>query len=309
MSNFSNIAVDTNFASSITDSETSKAVDSATGWPEAPFTLQCEDEVILVGTKSGTTFSNMERGFDGTTAAAHTTTPDVVHRGAARHIYGTDTWLDYLFQRPYDETVHTYDDEFDDATISGDWTSVTPAGTATWTEAGSRLHVKNFSQASNDVACQLKSLGSLTAPVTIDTVYTSAGEPGNNAMSGILFSTGTSTSSSGFGMLSYWSGNTDEDFHVFQPRSGTLTNFNGTHGVTSHMRFSGRIYNRVVWIATNSWAVMWSSDGVNWFETASNPISYTMTPTHFGLHATSWGASDPQSSAFEYFRVTESDLS
>jgi len=114
---FSNIAVDTNFASSITDAETSKAVDSATGWPAAPFNLQCEDEVIRVNTKSGTTFSDMTRGYDGTTAVAHTTTPTVSHVVVAEDIG--------LIRGPRLDRPDLSDaksDDFDGTALSSTWT-------------------------------------------------------------------------------------------------------------------------------------------------------------------------------------------
>ncbi len=114
MTNFSNIAEDTNFASSITDAETSKDVDSATGWPEAPFNFRVEDEVINVGTKSGVTFSDMTRGYDGTTAVAHTTTPTVKHVVIAEDVSSLrETYLDAVGAY---SVVHRYD--FDEA--SGD---------------------------------------------------------------------------------------------------------------------------------------------------------------------------------------------
>ncbi|MDX1409431.1 MAG: hypothetical protein R3330_14890, partial [Saprospiraceae bacterium] len=77
--NHSNTAVTTNLASGINDSVTSLTVDDATGYPNAPFHIRIESEVIYVGARAGTTFSSLIRGYDGTTAAAHTTTPDVDH--------------------------------------------------------------------------------------------------------------------------------------------------------------------------------------------------------------------------------------
>lgn len=56
----------------MTDVATTATIASATGWPSAPFTMEVNNEVILVGARAGTSLSSLTRGYDGTTAAAHT---------------------------------------------------------------------------------------------------------------------------------------------------------------------------------------------------------------------------------------------
>jgi len=74
--NYSNIAIQTTLQSSINPTDSSLQVASAVGWPSAPFILVLErdtgdEELVLVGNKSGTTFSSLTRGFGGTSGVAH----------------------------------------------------------------------------------------------------------------------------------------------------------------------------------------------------------------------------------------------
>lgn len=83
--NFSNIAVETTLNSGIGSGDSSLAVATATGWPAAPFALIIdeglpEEELILVGTKAGTTFGALTRGAGGTSASAH------VGGASAKHV-------------------------------------------------------------------------------------------------------------------------------------------------------------------------------------------------------------------------------
>lgn len=86
--NYSNVAEETTLASGITSGATTLSVASATGWPVAPFILVVEpgtanEELILVGSKSGTTFSSLTRGFGGTSAVAHNAGSDIQHVSVA----------------------------------------------------------------------------------------------------------------------------------------------------------------------------------------------------------------------------------
>jgi len=81
---FSNIAVSTTLSSGITAGATTLTVVSATGWPAAPFILVIEpdlanEELILVGAKSGEVFSSLTRGFGGTSGVAHNAADVIKH--------------------------------------------------------------------------------------------------------------------------------------------------------------------------------------------------------------------------------------
>lgn len=85
---YSNIAVETTLSIGIGAGDTTLTVDSASGWPAAPFTLiidegEAAEELIHVGTKVSTTFSILTRGFGGTNASAHTANASIKHVGVA----------------------------------------------------------------------------------------------------------------------------------------------------------------------------------------------------------------------------------
>lgn len=85
---FSNTAVATTLSVTISDADTSLTVNSSTGYPTVPFTIAVNagtsaEEIILVGAKSGTTFSSLTRGYDGSTARSHTSGATVKHVAAA----------------------------------------------------------------------------------------------------------------------------------------------------------------------------------------------------------------------------------
>jgi len=94
--NYSNIAVATTLSVTIVSGDTSLVVVSATGYPAAPFTIVIErttanEEVILVGAKSGTTFSSLTRAFDGTSAFGHAAGVPIELVGVAQDLRdGTD---------------------------------------------------------------------------------------------------------------------------------------------------------------------------------------------------------------------------
>lgn len=85
--NFSNGAVETQLAVSVTDSAVVMQMTSVTGWPAAPFTIvvdadEITEEVCLVTGLSGTT-ATVTRGFNGTSAVAHTAGAKVKHAAVA----------------------------------------------------------------------------------------------------------------------------------------------------------------------------------------------------------------------------------
>ena len=82
--NYSNIAVPTTLAAGIGSGDTSLTVNDATGWPAAPFILVIDagtanEELVLVGGKSGAIFSSLTRGYGGTSGVAHSGGDAVEH--------------------------------------------------------------------------------------------------------------------------------------------------------------------------------------------------------------------------------------
>src|SRR5258708_3739087 len=84
---FSGNAVKATLTSSITASDASLVLSSVSGWPTGaahPFVItiargQADEEKVLVGSRTGSTLNVSQRGFDGTTAVAHTAGVDVEH--------------------------------------------------------------------------------------------------------------------------------------------------------------------------------------------------------------------------------------
>jgi hypothetical protein len=96
--NYSNTAVSTTLDGAINSAVTSLVVADATGYPAVPFAIRIDaglatEEVILVGAKSSTTFSSLTRGYDGTSAAAHTSGAAVEHVLVAADLEETNAHL------------------------------------------------------------------------------------------------------------------------------------------------------------------------------------------------------------------------
>lgn len=90
---YSNIAVATTLSAGIGVGDASCAVVSATGYPTAPFAIVVDggtatEEVMLVTVVAGLTFT-ITRGYDGTTAAAHSAGATVIHAAIADDLRGT----------------------------------------------------------------------------------------------------------------------------------------------------------------------------------------------------------------------------
>jgi hypothetical protein len=84
----SNIAIDTTLVGGITSTDSALTVANSAGWPAYPFILCLEintanEELILVGNKSGAVFSSLVRGFGGSAAVSHNNGATVVHVAVA----------------------------------------------------------------------------------------------------------------------------------------------------------------------------------------------------------------------------------
>ena len=78
MRQFANRAT-TTLNGDITAGATSLTLASATGFPSAPFDLNIDGELMLVGARSGTSCTSVSRGQGGTSAAAHLNGATVRH--------------------------------------------------------------------------------------------------------------------------------------------------------------------------------------------------------------------------------------
>jgi len=85
---FANIATPTSLSGDVNDAATSFTVPTTEGYPDTPFVIAIDrgtvdEEVILVQSKTSTTFDDLVRGFDGTTAKAHGNGASIEHISAA----------------------------------------------------------------------------------------------------------------------------------------------------------------------------------------------------------------------------------
>jgi len=87
--NYSNIAADATLSASVTAIQTTMTISDDTGWPAAPFTMKIEDEVVLVGARTGTSLSSVTRGYDGTFGAIHASGTDCWPVAVALDFSGT----------------------------------------------------------------------------------------------------------------------------------------------------------------------------------------------------------------------------
>lgn len=292
--NFSNAAAATTLSSGITASSTSLVVTAAGNYPDAPFTVRLENEIVLVGAKSGTTFSSLTRGYDGTVATSHSGSTPVTHVAIAEDF--RHKWLDVIVT---DDAVTAYDDEFDGSSTAT-WNEVTPTGTASWTQARGVLSVIYDAQASADFAAYLTSIDGLSYPLYIITAVRSLGNATNYQMVGLAFSSGV-TSASTCTIIHY------QNTERVERRYGTWGALASAQTAYNLNQKTPWLFLRLDWTATNTFQGWISSDGVSW-TSLGVAYSQTLTPTHYGLAVSTWGIDHTFSpvATFDFFRVYNS---
>lgn len=304
MRNYANNVPATTLNGAVNDTTTAWVVADGTGYPAVPFTAKCESEIVLVTVKSGTNDVNwtVERGFDGSTAASHATSTAVTDAIVARDFSDIPA---HIWNLGYTTTPHTDDDEFNDGTITG-WTAVSGGGTIDWKEENGLLSALFEDQASEDICCQVKAMTPSAAAVTIETKLRLFGQGGANPMAGLVFANGALATSNAIAIMCYAPSTVSFRFDM---RSGTpqaMSTLVKSYATADYNR--APVYVRLIWAATNSWKAQWSINGVHWTDLNQGAQSSTLTPTHFGVHASSWSRTEESMADFEYFRVTESDL-
>lgn len=263
------------------------------------------------------------------------TEPTQRHNGDS--LSGDEVWLDLSVSPPlwkvYDETVPEWttigasgggggggltwgdpilagngpgggqDDEFDDDTVAGAWTTVAPTGTATLSESGDVMSLLLEGQSTSDLAAAVKAIsGTPSAPTTIEVALRWL-SLSLVVFSGLVFSNGTSaTSNAIFAGYVQSSGNPRIAF-----REGTFTNLaTETEIDTGPSSGDGAVWSpwlhmKMIWSAANTFQLEISPDGVSWLTFASR--TFSLTPTHYGIAGSTWGGNDQIITA-EYFRVS-----
>lgn len=219
----------------------------------------------------------------------------------------TPEWVEYLNQRMPGETAHVDDQFFHGPTHGG--TEVTASGSVTWQTRYGVLSGNPTNQSANDMAAVVWPLTSAAAPMTIETRGMILAKADANPMLGLLFANGTSTGDSISAVSLYMSNNAAVT--VLATFSGTYTTATVSN-VISDMDAAAPLipfYMRLVWTAANTWAWALSYDGLSWTDFNSSTFAVTLTPTHFGVWATSWAQPYPAPATFDYVRVYDADLS
>lgn len=293
---YSNQAPETQLNGAISASATSLTVVTSNGFPSAPFTIECEGEIMLVTDVAGLVFT-VQRAYDGSIPAA-------IHPDAStiKHVLTADD-----FDHQSREVIHsplwgTHDDEFDDSTNS--LTKVLPSGTATFTEAYG-VHSALFTgQSTNDVVGSVKSIATLGVSLGVQTSIR-AMAASNYVYAGPVFSSGSTTTDSVVWLHAIITSSGNISVAL---RSGTFTNVS-----TSHFSFAvspllaDRLHMRLNWVGVNQYRGWFSIDGVSWTDFGQGVfvILGINPPTRFGAGVSSWGTSGDKLAAFDYLRIIE----
>lgn len=91
----------------ITDTDTSMTVLDGSIFPDTPFAVTIEDEIIYVVAKSGNIFSSLLRGQEGTAAAAHAKGVSVENRMTAG-MYNALATQEEVDEHKADEMPHQF---------------------------------------------------------------------------------------------------------------------------------------------------------------------------------------------------------
>ena len=206
-------------------------------------------------------------------------------------------------------STHADDDEFNGAGLGG-WTEVDPSGTTTWTEQDGVASVKFSGQASGDLAGLIKAMTPTVAPVTIQTAIRHMDNTSSNTMIGLCFADGLTDTDDLLSIVSY----AGASAAIMEYRHGTFTAATtGTGGHTWESLHEWApapfLYLRLIWKTTNTFAYSVSPDGVSWTDFGGSDLTHALAPTHFGLIVSKYGQPGDPVASFEYFRVTETDLS
>lgn len=207
-------------------------------------------------------------------------------------------WADTV--TPAAAPAGTYDDEFDDATITG-WTQLDRAGhAATWTEANDVLSVLNPGA---DLAAETHSMVKaipLSVGDYIQTAVYGLSVNQNYPSVGLIMADGA-TYAAGQQVIARWDmadGNFGmEDWSGYNTRDA----IKGSVAVEAHQIPLAWCHLRLTYVSANTFRLEVSPDGVSWFQPFVDQ-TVTLTPTHAGVFSLGWQAAMPFVGGFHYFR-------
>lgn len=203
-----------------------------------------------------------------------------------------------------DDTPHASDDEFDGVTMAPDWIQVLGTGYTApqFTLGKSSLNMRRAGATGVDtdsnLCAYLKTISGSAGSCTIETAVRALVKDTNNSMLGLTMANGTDPTTSKVVAVGL----------QFTSSKTKLVTYTGTLDAltrNSLQLFDGmpndRIFIRLNWSATNTFIPTFSPNGVVWDALELPSLSYTMTPTHFGI-AYGWRTATEPIFSWEYFR-------
>lgn len=222
---------------------------------------------------------------------------------------GGDTWKEVV-AFPLITPPHAEDDEFRDGVVDSDFDQMDGAGAPTpvWTEDGDVISVSvDVGDAGGELHGLVKDIAGLAAGDYVETAVRVAGGAGADMGGGICFNDNDhvwgSTGVQVVGML-VWDRTSSFWMFLLGEWTGLATVPGATAFSASMAIQSPWVHLRLVYVASNSFRLDWSTDGVSWIE-AIPATAITLTPTGAGMVVGSPGVvlTTPMLAAFEYFRV------
>lgn len=203
-------------------------------------------------------------------------------------------------------SAETSVDEFNDSALDAAWVRVDGTGAvlanATWTEDGDALSVvSNGTDTTAVIHGMMRPLsgagGALVAGDAFITCLTLTGTA-SYAMGGLVLSDGVT-----FGVgkqiisLNYTSTSASQNNDVRQGANWTISASVGAIASSPGVP----TFVRLVMVSANVWRCDISPDGVSWIKGTAT-LAYTITPTHVGLHKTTWGTATKGITSYEFLR-------
>jgi hypothetical protein len=195
-------------------------------------------------------------------------------------------------------TATTNDDEFNESALDSAWVTVLPSGTQSLTVGADSLSVKVNSNGASTAACCIKPLNGFAIGNMIETAVRTLTIQ-NYIMAGPILTNGTTTSSSCVWLMPYWF----VDACHLSLRSGAINNISSSLFDFSFNIRDGLLYQRLKWVAANSFQAFFSTDGVQWTDFGQGAKAITLTPTNMGFGTSTWGGTNDSLASYEYFRV------
>lgn len=198
---------------------------------------------------------------------------------------------------------HPDGDEFNDGVLDPAWTSVVPSGTMVVDEGADVLSVKVKGQTGEHAACLLKALPAGFGFGNYIETAMRATTMQNYVMFGLVFSDGVAATSNVVWQMPFLY-TSSAPYAMFSARRGAM---NGSKTIFTDLSANhvgrGVLYQRLTWVAADTWRFEWSVDGVSWTDFGQGNKTFALTPTHIGMGFSTWGGVQDSLVAAEYFRV------